>query len=379
MNHTHSIDAARVRPVHGAHRVTAAAMVAILAAGSSACNDPTDVIASGPFELVTAYSFPSLAGSDFIIGFDFGADGALWVITGEGRIIRLLDGVVDRYDAADIDSTGALTDLFIDGQGRPWVAVGGSVAFFEKDQWWPAGPDDLMGLAPVRAQVAVNDAGEILVAMGDPDAGGLLLWRDGAWRLFTRENSTLASPLTQEIEVGADGSFWVAAAQWQGYGGVCHLVDGEIAAVYQKADHGLLYNQVDDLTLGDGQVWLGYEVPIYAADGPDGGIQALSPASGAVTDWYPAATGLASNRVGSLEWSSAGELWFTTSIDVLEGACPDCYAAVGVLGTGGKMEVLSRANSDLDPDAYLPQIREGPDGEIYVALGGRRVIARVKR
>lgn len=256
MNHRISKDAAAGRRARtdsaGLRVVTAAA--AALTIGLTRCDGPTDLIASGPFDLVTAFSFPSLASSDFITGFDFSPDGTLWAITREGWILRLIDGDVYRYAATDIDSTGTLTDLFIDGHGRPWVAVGGSIAFFQTGHWWPAGPDSLMGLAPVAAQVAVNDSGEILLGLGGTDAGGLLLRRDSTWQVFTRENSALASPLTRDIEVDPDGSFWVAAGQWQGYGGLCHVVDGAIAAVYQKEDHGLLYNQVDALAMGAGRV-----------------------------------------------------------------------------------------------------------------------------
>lgn len=341
------------------------------------CDDPTKVGADTPFFLEEAYSFTDLAAGDFVTQFGFDGDGVLWVTTFEGTIFRIDEGETRSFDAASSIGMGRLHDLFIDGSNRAWVTAGESVAVFESGTWIPKGPAVRMGLDPVASQVAVNSADEVLVAMGSADAGGLLLFRDGTWRAITPESSDLPSPLVLEIEVAEDGSFWVASGQYQGRGGLTRIAEGSVSNVLTTGD-GLLYNWIDDLAIGDREIYVGYAVPLYDLPGvPDGGLQVLSIEGEVVASWYPFESGLTSNRVRSLTYSSDGELWFATGLDEDQVGCESCFSGVGMVDAGGAFRVLSSLNSDLVPNAYLPHIGEGPNGQIYVVNADRNQILRV--
>jgi hypothetical protein len=342
------------------------------------CEGPMAVSRGVPFRLEVAYSFPSLAASDFITTFDFDGGGALWVASFDGAIIRVRNGQVTRFEAASILGAVRVQDLFIDNAGRPWVAGGESVAAFDTEVWSRQGPTDFMGLRPKVRQVAVNAAGDVLLAVGDADAGGLLLRRGERWQAITPANSSLPSPLVNEMKVGSDGSFWVASAQFQGKGGLSRLVDGQVTDVFD-ARSGLLYNWIDDLAIASGRIWLGFAVHIYDEPGsPDGGIQELPLGGGAPTAWYPFQSGLSSNRVRSLVWSAAGELWFTTDLDE-DSECRTCLVSVGVKDATGRFHILSQLNSEVTRNEYLPAIREGPGGAIYVARAEQKQISKVVR
>ncbi len=357
---------------------------------SLACDDTTDTGSPAPFTLETAYTFSGagLADDDFIIGFDFAPDGTLWAITFQGVILRSADGAVTAFDVEDFAGTGARTrDLFIDGQGRPWVtwvadlSPAGVAAVYDAGEWHVEGPDDLMGVAPKGWAVAVNPAGDVLLGVGDAEVGGVFLRPAGstAWQLLTPENSALVSRLTNEIGVGPDGSFWVAAGQgYGGGGGLTRILDGAIVATYD-VDDGLLYNEVADLAFGDGRVWLGFEAFLFDEMGPDGGLQAMPLEGGPIETWYPHTTDTVSSRVRALTWTSAGELWFVTGLDDFPGACTECFCGVGRLDPDGELHAISYRGTDLAPNEYLTEVQEGPDGEVYVARAERREIARVVR
>jgi hypothetical protein len=352
---------------------------AALFALTMACRGPTAVSRGAPFRLEVAYSFPSLAASDFITAFDFDAEGTLWVVSFEGAIIRVKNGQASRFEAASVLGAVRVEDLFIDKAGRPWVAGGGSASVFDGEVWSRQGPTDYMGLSPRVAQVAVNVEGDVLLAVGNADAGGLLLRRGEQWQAITPANSPLSSPLVHDIEVAPDGTFWVASGQFQGNGGLSHLVDGQVTDVFDRARTGLLYNDVDDIAIAPGGIWLGFAVNIYDKPGfPDGGIQQLPLGAGPPAAWYPFQTGLSSNRVRSLVWSAAGELWFTTGLDE-DPACRTCVVSIGVMDATGRFHILSHLNSDIAPNEYLPTIREGPGGTIYVARAEQKQISKVVR
>ena len=81
---------------------------------------------------------------------------------------------------------------------------------------------------------------------------------------------------------------------------------------------------------------------------------------------------------GSLIWSSAGELWFTTGLDE-DNQCQTCLSSIGVLDASGRFEVMSHLTSPLAPNEYMPQIEKGPDGAMYVARTMPSQIVRVLR
>ncbi len=355
-------------------------LVGVGLAFSVACEAPSGLNPGGPFALEEAYSFPELLDGDHLTHFEFDGKGHLWVTTAAGRIIRVAGGSRTSFEAYNVLGSEFLQDLFVDDLDRAWVAGGESIAVFEEGSWVPRGPDDLFGLSPVVTQVAVNAAGEVLVAAGNTTNGGLLLLRGGRWSALTPGNSDLPGPLATEIEVAPDGSFWVASAQFDGRGGLAQIVDGRVGRVLTRDDPGLLYNWIDDLAVDGDHVFLGYAVPIYNPLGvPVGGIQEVSSGGAVLGAWFPYESGLTSNRVQSLVFASRGELWFTTGREEHELGCDECSSGIGMIDSGGGLSVLSANNYGLALNEHFPQIGEGPNGRIYVLSADRNQLLRVVR
>ena len=351
---------------------------------ATACREPTGGGNDAPFAIETAFSFPSLAPNDFIVAFDFDAEGALWVATFEGAIIRVRNSQRTEFQAPSvlgftpIPGIAQIEDLFIDAAGRPWVTGGRSIAVFDNGAWSVQGPPDTFGLAPRTDAIAVNQIGDILLSVGNVDAGGLLWRHNGQWTSITPKNSILPSPIVRDIEVGPDGSFWVASAMFQGRGGLIRIANGNVTVVANEQT-GLLYNWIDDIDIGGGRVWLGFDVMLYDEPGyPDGGMQDLPISGGTLTTRFPFESELSSNRVRSLAWSSAGELWFTTSLDH-DSVCQTCVSSIGMLDASGRFHMVSNLNYDIAVNEFLPTIREGPDGAIYIARADIDEIVRVVR
>lgn len=344
------------------------------------CTDTAAPRPFGPLSLVTAYRFTSRSANDFITDFAFAGDGAMWVTTFENRLIRVSGGEI-REVAVPLSTPSAprpqIHDLFVDPRGRPWIAVGSRIVLYNGTQWLDQGPPDLMGIHPVSGQLAVNAVGDIAFSLGDVETGGLLLRTNGVWSVQTPENSRLPSPITSQVGVAEDGAFWVASSQWRGLGGLTRMLGGQITRVFTK-DDVLLYNQVDDVIVRASNLWIAYKALIYdRADVAEGGIQRVSLTTGNIDSYFPATTGLSSNRVSRILLSSAGELWFATTIDHHPAECQTCFAALGVMNPAGTMRVISTLNSNVAPNENFSAIREAPDGSIYVARANRMEIARV--
>lgn len=345
---------------------------------ATGCGDPTTTDPTVLFQLEAERSFPELTGDDFLTQLAFTDDGVLWATTFRGSLFRIAADGTTRFEAEAVIGAGGLHDLFIDGANRVWATAGESVAVFEGGAWTSQTPPDRMGLDPRATQVAVNGAGDVLVAMGTADAGGLLLRRDGTWQALTPDNSDLPSPIVREIAVGPDDDFWVASATLAGAGGLSRVSGGAVVAVHTIAD-GLLYDWIDDVgATGDG-IFLGYRVMLHDVAGPDGGLQKITATGEVLGTWHPHETGLTSSRVESLVHTSAGELWFTMGLDHHPVDCPTCYSGVGVLDAAGRLSVRSTLNSDLAPNEYLPDIAEGPGGNIYIVAADRNQVLKVVR
>lgn len=364
-------------------RLLAAGLAAAALAGG--CENPTatiDVEPPAPFSLQQAYSFDGLPAGDFVHRFGFQSTGTLWATTFRGTILRVEDGQRTSFDAEAVVGDGQLRDLFIDRADRVWVTAGQSLAVFEGGAWSVQTPTDLFGLAPVAGQVAVNASGDVLLGMGNANSGGLLLRRGGRWRAITPDNSRLPSPIVSSIEVAPNGAFWVGSHQFQGRGGLS-LIEGDRVVTVVDTDNGLLYNWSDDLAATGSGVFAGFAVPIYNNPAVvEGGIQEISvggriPQGRVINSWSPFSSGLTSNRVTSLTYTSSGELWFTTSGP--ESGCPTCTPGVGVLNRSNQFQIRSAQNAELDANEYLPDIAEGPDGAIYVLRADKDLIMRVVR
>lgn len=344
---------------------------------AAGCGESTAPRNEGPLRVETAYDFPGL-GTNFIMNFDMAPDGTLWVTSFEGTIFRVRQGQTTRFEGAIILGGAPVNDLFIDGAGRPWVTAGSALAFYDGNTWVRQELPDFMGMAPKVQQVALNPAGDVLLTVGDVDAGGLLLRRNGVWQVITPFNSPLQSPIAREIAVAPDGSFWVGAAMFQGRGGLTRISNGVVTGILTETN-GLLYNWIDDIAFSNDRAWIAYEAPIYDVPGfADGGLQSMPLNGGQISTLFPAEAGLGSNRVRSVVVASSGEVWFTTGLDE-DSSCQTCVSSVGVLGTDGAFTVISHINSSIAPNEFMPQIRQGPDGEIYVLRASQNDIIRVSR
>ncbi len=353
-----------------------AGRVLLATAALTACDSPTEpgvtVFADGE-----GYGFPQLDEGDFIVQFAFQPDETLWVRTLGGALIRVVDGT-STYHAESMLGGDKATDLFRAPDGRLWIAFEDGYGVLDGTHWtwWNAPAEKLPGTA-IR-QIAVNGAGEVLMAAGHADAGGLLFLRGGVWSSLTPDNSALPSSVTHEIEPDGNGDFWVAQPTVvDHHGGLSRISAGQVTDVLSK-DSGLLYDWADALEVVGNRLYIGFEVfPINRTtpDGafPDGGLQILSTSDGDLQSRFPFETGITSNRIVSMVYAG-GFLWFTTGLDEARPGCETCFSGIGRLAPDGTFEVRSALTTDdLEPNEFLPWIDTSPSGGVYVIVDGRRI------
>lgn len=350
-------------------------MVGVAVVSVAGCSNPTDPDA--PSSGLGTYEFPKLEDGDYVVQFAFQPDGTLWVATLNETLIRVAGGVT-TYRAESELGGGKATDLFRAADGRLWIAFEEAYGVLDGTEWvrWDAPALKTPGTA-IR-EIAVNASGEVLLGAGHADAGGLLLLQEGTWRALTPDDSPLPNSITNEIEVAADGDFWVGhGISVGGRGGLSRISGGEVAQVF-TTDSGLLYNGIDALEAVGDRLYIGYAAFLFnvlTAQGafPDGGLQILSTSDGSLDSLFPFETGLTSNRVRSMVFSD-GYLWFGTGLDEARPGCETCFSGLGRLAPDGTLEVQSTlTGADLPPNAFLPWMDTRPDGAVYVIVEGVRI------
>lgn len=349
-------------------------MGATAACAVAGCISP--VVTDVPSPGLRTYEFPQLDDGDYVVQFAFQPDWVLWVATLKGTLIRVAGGVTTYHAESELGG-GKATDLFRAADGRLWISFEEAYGVLDGTDWARWDAPALKNPGTAIREIAVNGSGEVLLGAGHADAGGLLLLQEGTWRALTPDDSPLPTSITNEIEVGADGDFWVGHGTVAGRGGLSRISGGEVAQVL-TTDSGLLYNWIGALEAAGDRLYIGYEafgVDVTTAQGafPDGGLQILSMSDGSLDARFPFETGVTSNRVRSMV-SFDGYLWFTTGLDEAQPGCETCFSGLGHLTPDGTLTAQSTlTGADLAPNAFLPWIDTGPDGAIYVIVDGLRI------
>lgn len=359
--------AAVIRARVGPLRRARAAAVVVPLVFLSGCDSGGVGPEPATFEVVEALRLSELAADDFVVEIEFTGDGSLWVGSFAGRVLQVTPGgVVDHTGALPLFGSDRIRDVFVDSADRVWVVAADGYAVFGGGAWADSLLPSRGGIPVGLSQIAVNDAGEILLGTIRADEGGVFTFSDGRWRELTPGNSDLPGFGIQTIEVGPGGEFWVGATGVGG-GGLARIAGGRVTLAL-GGESGLLYPWIDALAVDEGEVWIGYEVPVWDRLGfPDGGLQRLRPGTGQLFDHFPYSAGLSSNRVRAVTLGRDGELWFTTSLDEDQAGCEVCLSSVGRLVPGGGFTILSAFNSGLQPNAFFPDIAMAPEGSIWVA------------
>jgi hypothetical protein len=342
-----------------------------------ACGSPTAPGGSTPIQRTdgTRHFAPVLAEGDFITHAEFTSDGTLWVGTFRGVLIREIDGRATPF-ALGPPENGLLQDLFVDSHDRVWVSTKVGFGEFRDGVWDESRTAGGASLVPPVSEIAVNPAGDLLLAAGNASGGGLWLRRDGEWASYTPSTSPLPTPITHDIVVGPDGAFWIASGAVAGAGGVSRIGAGSLEAVLAGPESGLLYSAPESLAITASRLVMGFEVFHYDDAGPDGGMQVLRFSDGSLETYFPDRTDYLSSRVRSVTVSPDGDTWFTTSLDEAIPTCVACFSGVGRLDPSGNITVLDREAYGIAPNEFLPHIFQDPDGRVHFVTPDRIVRVR---
>lgn len=275
--------------------------------------------------------FSRLVGTAFS-AIAFAGDGALWVGTAGGEIIRF-DGASDTTGKQVRKPDGIAITAFAFDDTVVWVGTQGA------------------GLLRVRADGAVDSfterhglRGQMVRALfRDGDGSlwvgteeGLSRFSDGAATTYTTVDG-LSSNLVYALLEDGDGALWIGTRG----GGLNRFADGRFAAFTTK--EGLPSDLIGALALDrDGSIWVGTA----------GGLSAVR--RGRVTEPYTIEDGLAQNLVGAILRDRDDRLWVGT-----------------VGGAVNRLQSNKKFKSYLPPRSPLAtlvsQIYEDRSGRLWVA------------
>jgi ligand-binding sensor domain-containing protein/signal transduction histidine kinase len=176
-------------------------------------------------------------------------DGSIWLGTRNG-LDRWKNGQITSYDKHEGKLGGDIPNsLFQDAQGRIWVSTLTAFGYLESDRF--VSIRDVPG-GPVLS-IAQDQGGDLWVA--NEQSGLLQIHQNNVvqripWsRLGRKDHASVLAP--DSIQ----GGLWIGFF----LGGVAHLVNGEIRAVY-GAEEGLGAGRVSDLRIDrDGTIWIATE------------------------------------------------------------------------------------------------------------------------
>lgn len=321
---------------------------------------PKVIMGSKTILQVEVHRLQEIKEGNFINQIEFDQDGVLWAGTFNGGIYRVKDNVATVYNSANSGlGSDMINDIFIDHTNTVWVATLKGFSFFQDGKWITYDSSNTPLFDNYISEIGVNKSGDILLGNGRAGSGGLVLKRNGSWQKITPENSALPSSIIEEIEITENGDFWVGTCQYQGNGGLVRINAGKIIKSYNSKNFNLLYNAVDNIEVIDNDaVWLGYHVP-YLNIG--GGIQNINELTNHTSTLFPNATNKISNRILSMKFSKAGDLWFSASRDF------SGVAGLGVISKNGSFDILSSGTTGMVSNIFIPSVTEDKNGNIFMA------------
>ena len=292
------------------------------------------------------------------------AEGAVWVTYIGGVVLRICDGQVRMFTAADGLPEGSPCQLARDGTGQLWFAQGDWVGVFREGRFRPLGKEGFQRIAgaraggiwgyrerqlwkvaeggsPVKLGTLPADVPEVIpTAIREDRAGCLWLGTTKAGLFRFDQQGGVTVPLSQQTILGLqedrEGNLWVGTRggglnqlkprvvellttgpeiPFEPVQSLCQDTEGILWAIIWP--NGRLVRgagQAGSL-LSPNEAWSASGSECVAAD-PRGGVWIGTGTAGlqrwqdgAVTESLDQSNGLASNEVGALQVTPSGEVW----------------------------------------------------------------------
>lgn len=217
-------------------------------------------------------------------------DGALWIGTDGGGLVRLAGRAFTRFTTSEGLSHDSITALSLAGDGGLWIGTRGgglnrlSDGTFERFEWEPS----LRGATVLELHAGEGDS----IWIGT-DGGGLVVYESGAFRRIPAADGPSTETVTA-IESSRDGGLWVGST-----GGLSRYEGGMLVGRNDAGGPGdsALSSIYEDR---DGTVWFGTG---------DAGLYRLAHGR---FEHYGTAEGLSDDAVSSIYQDREGSLWIGT-------------------------------------------------------------------
>ncbi len=199
-------------------------------------------------------------------------DGAVWIITASSIAVLGNDVWTVYQEGNGFDRRRYFEKIAFDSKGTPWVTESDGLLNFDGLFWNFHANRDL-----TLTQSIVVDARE-RVWIGTYNKG-FLVFENGAWQSYTRENSDLASQRMHTLAVDERGRVWIGTV-WG-----LHVIEGNTWTTYQMSNSGLADNDIyaigivgggPDLPTAQKMAMGALSGKIIAADGaplPEAGVE----------------------------------------------------------------------------------------------------------
>lgn len=167
----------------------------------------------------------------------------------------------------------SVRSMAFDNEGNLWIGTNnGGLSIRTPDGMWSNIKEvetENAGSVTIDTTYAIvqRENGEIWITVGSPvNPKGILIYKNGAYKLLNTENSSLPGLFVQELELDEIGGLWIGTQN-----GLVYVDENDKWTVYTDKD-GLLPYSVDAIEPDkEGGVWIGYypatkgtqETPLY--------------------------------------------------------------------------------------------------------------------
>jgi diguanylate cyclase (GGDEF)-like protein len=327
---------------------------------------------------------PELLGSDRIRTFHTARDGAMFIASAGGGLLRVDGEKVSRFTTRDGLPSDRIWTIADDGEGGLWVATHGGGVIRWRDGKVKQKITTAEGLPNDVARALLRDAdGTLWIGT---DGGGLVAWRAGAIVRTVTTRDGLPNDFVRTLRRDRDGSLWIGTdgglarlrgaraetmgvaeglpspgirsmiedregSLWVGTtGGLVRLHDSRVLPFTRK--EGLPVDTIRALLeAGDGRVWVGTE---------GGGLCQLP----APVQCRTKADGLPHDAVYALIESRDGSLWIGTD-----------GGGVARFRDGRFVDAINARNSGL-PNDRVRALVETADGSLWVSTSAGLAVVR---